>query len=99
MMDHTIWKAARAELDPIVLDKIKRLTDRNHHGEALIEGAKMLGLRRTIQKLELLGKLKDLESNSTHHLQEYQYQLYEEVMRFAKQQLSREDYDEFYGAY
>ena len=59
-MNHAIWKAAR--FDANVVGRIRRMTDQNHHIEALMVGAKMLGMARTVKKLELLEQLKDWES-------------------------------------
>ena len=88
-----------SKFDPRIVEQIAKLTQRNDHRGALALGAKMLGFKRTEKKVLLLKELAELESNSTHYLVKYQDQLYEEVMRYAKQALSDDEYEQFHGSY
>lgn len=97
-MDQEIWKVA-SKLNPGIISKIKRMTDRNHHSEALIEGAKMLGYSHLAKKLELIGELHKLEGHLPRPLGDYQYSLYKDMMKAAERDLTPEEFTVFNGAY
>jgi hypothetical protein len=91
--------AVRVASGVFPIEKLKRLTDDNNHSEALILGAKSLGLSHVVKKLELVKALQDLEGHLPHGLSDYRYGLYNEVMKHAKQTLSPEEYEEFHGCF
>jgi hypothetical protein len=78
---------------------IARLTDRNDHNTAMMEGAKLLGLKSLAKKLELIGKLHILEGHMPGSLLTYRRSLYDELMAVAKKKLSPKNYDAFYGSF
>lgn len=99
-MDHSIWKAASVDDKALAaIPRIRRLTDGNHTSDAYAMGSAAIGARKLVKQFELIGQLIALEGHRSHHLGEYQYSLYEEMLKYAKQQLSPEVYEEFYGSF
>jgi hypothetical protein len=75
------------------------MTQENDHIRALKTGAEMLSHRGLLQKLELLEELYELEGSLPAGLSNYKDSLYQELMRFAKQQMNEKEYNAFYNAY
>lgn len=92
-------KTASNNFDIGMVDRIKTLTGRNHHAEAYLFGAKMLGAPMLAKKFSLVQQLQDLEGHRPQGLGEYQYGLYKQMMQYAKQVLRPEEYELFYQAF
>jgi hypothetical protein len=92
------WKTA-SRFDRNVVDQIGRLTNRNLHTEALILGAKMLGLTELVKKIELLLKLHKLIGYLPRSLSEFQHELYQEFMNAAKRVLTTEEFEALHRVY
>ncbi len=97
MDDHKRWKAAK--YDERTIQKIRKMTDRNDHTKAYIEGCKMIGARQLGKKFELLEQLQKLEGHLPGPLSQYRYSLYQDMMKEAERSLDPEEYKEFYGSF
>ena len=80
------------------VDAMAALTRVNHHTEAYILGAKILGLPTLVTKLEHVKCLQDLEGHLPKGLSDYRQTLYDGLIEQARAQLSAEDFAAFYGA-
>lgn len=89
----------QAKFDLKVVEQIKKMTQQNDHGSALVSGALMLGHRRLAEKLDSVANLVRLEGSIPQTLKKYRDDLYKELMDYAKKTLSPDDYKLFYGAY
>lgn len=89
----------RSKFNGSVVSAIAEMTDRNDHTEALIAGARMLGYKHIVDKLEMVKKLQSLEGHLPHPLSTYRYDLYKQLMERAKKDLTPDQYKRFYGAY
>jgi len=96
-MEHKTWKAAR--YDERTIEKIRKMTKRNDHNNAYIEGCKMIGARQLGKKFELVEGLNRLEGHLPHQLSEYRYSLYQDMMKAAERSLSPDEYKEFYRSF
>lgn len=79
--------------------KIANMTHENDHNGAILEGAKLLGLKHLEDRIKLVVQLHKLEGHMPSGLAEYQYQLNKELMNAAKQKLSAGAYEQFSKAY
>lgn len=91
-------EAARPDFASTI-DRIRRMTDRNAHSEALVLGAELLGAKALKDKLQLVAKLHDLEGSMPPQLKGYRDYLYDSMMTWAKKKLSTDEYKSFYGAF
>lgn len=99
-MDHSLWKEASINDSVLMsIDKIRSMTRRNNHSEAYAAGAEALGARKLAKQFELLAQLRDLEGHMPRTLGDYQYQLYQDMMTYAKRVLDEDTYDQFYGSF
>ena len=96
--DYDRSKTAAGKFDPAVVKQMKKLTDSNHHDEAYIAGAKMLGATQLAKKFELVAELAKLEGHLPGDLSKYRYSLYEQLKKHAEQTLAPEEFKQFYGA-
>jgi len=92
-------QAAQKSIAPAQLDQLKELTNRNHHSEAAVLGAKLLGARALEKKLGLVRQLHELEGSMPMALGQYRNLLFDALMEHAKRNLSEEDYKAFYGCF
>jgi hypothetical protein len=81
------------------IHQISEMTARNDHTAAYVAGAKALGAKELAKKLDLVRQLVDLEGCLPSKLSDYRHGLYEQLMAFAKQELSAKDFDQFYRAF
>lgn len=88
-----------AAFDPNTIKAIRRLTQRNDHTRAYIEGSKMLGLSQLMKKFTLVKQLEELEQHLPSGLGNYRYTLYEDLMSTAKSMLSEDEYQQFYMSF
>lgn len=94
-----LHKADKFNFNPKTVEEISRLTEGNHHGEALLLGAAMLSQSNIITKLKLVMKLHKLEGHMPKPLMDYRHMLYDEVMKAAKSLLDPEQFEKFHSAY
>ncbi len=88
-------RSAAGKFDPKIVKEIRELTDANDHAGADALGAKMLGVKKLEQKLQLVSQLLKLEGSTPPSLRDYVYNLHTTLMTLAKQMLSPEEYDQF----
>lgn len=86
-------RVSKMELDPKDLASIAAKTDRNDATGALLEAAKVLGLRNLAKKFELIAQLLKLEGYMPAYLGKYRYSLMEALLDEAKKVLSPEDHE------
>jgi len=92
-------KTARGGFNPLLVDQIRDMTNRNHHTRAMALGAKMLGYTHLAKRIQLLSQLVDLEGYLPPTLKNYSNGLYDVLMGQAERTLSKEEYAEFYAAF
>lgn len=104
-MKHLIEKLGDIEAGEIsegyneaMVKKIAKLTDRNHHTEALIAAARMMGYKGLVKKAELLRQLHKLEGSLPFGLSEYRSYLLKELKGFLQQDLDDAEFDALWGA-
>jgi hypothetical protein len=98
-MAYSYDRTAAAHFSPDTVKEIARYTDNNDVVKALVTGAKMLGLTQMVKKLELVGKIQELEGHLPSGLKQYREGLYDELMAEAKRVLGDAEYKQFYGSY
>lgn len=79
------------------VEKLRDLTDRNHHTDALVTIAKEIGDRKLIDVLESLAKLNDFFGHASL-TRDAGYKLYDILMARAKGKLSPESFAAVHGA-
>jgi len=84
-------KTAKARFDAAIVKRMETMK----LADALIAGAKMVGAKGTMKKLELLKDLTRLEMPIPKTLLVYRAALHKEVLGVAKKAFSPEDYAEF----
>lgn len=92
-------KVARGGYDPFTVEKIRKLTDQNHHSEALAAGARMLGYDVLAKKFGLIAELHSMEGGLPRNLMAYQDGLYDQLMKMAERELAPDEWADFYGAF
>jgi hypothetical protein len=85
----------KSKYDATTLLKIKKLVDKNAHGEALELAAGMLGSRYFEKKFGLINKLHDMDGHLDGDLKKYRLSASYDLDKLAKKELSDEEYDEF----
>lgn len=80
-------------------ENIAKMTDRNLHTEAIIAGAKELKFTALVKKAELVLQLQKMEGHMPSGLGAYKGYLQKQLMDYAKQELSPEDYKAFQGSF
>lgn len=98
-MPYSYDRTAAAKFNPATIQEIAEYTDNNNVVKALVAGAKMLGLTPMVKKLELVGKIQELEGHLPSGLKQYREGLYDELMSEAKKLLEADEYKQFYGSY
>ena len=82
-----------------LLKQIAKLVDNNDHGEAIVVGARALGLTDLAERVERINR----QQLRLGHLPPSQYHArqsaYEEMMAFAKKALLPADFKRFYGVF
>ena len=95
----TMWENAiveKKEMNPKIIQKIAKLTDRNDHNESLLLLAKEL---RDKEAIKLLGSIKDMHKVYGHMPQELiqiRNQIFDNLMRQSKN--AHSNHDDVYGA-
>jgi len=92
-------RVAKVVLDPKVLERIRRMTQGNHASESFVLGAEALGATHLAAKFKLILQLVKLEGYKPAGLNDYQYAVYQEMMKQAKQVLDEQSYQEFYNSF
>ena len=92
-------RTAAGKFDLDTVQQIKQLTRGNNHTEALLEGAKMLGLTLLVKKITLVVKLQDLEGYMPQPLGLYRNGLYDAMMEQAKRTLKPEEFEQFHSSF
>ena len=87
------------EGNEMAIAKIAKMTDRNDHVGALIEGAKFLKHKKLVKFFEGCQAIQDAMGHQPTELRDLRYQGYEELMKYAKSKLSAEEYKAFHGAF
>jgi hypothetical protein len=87
-----------AKFDENTVKKIERLTDENQTSESYVLAAKMLGAKAYEKKFELIAELVKLEGHRHRGLGDYQYDLLQQFLHFAKQTLDEVEYQALYSA-
>lgn len=96
MSTYSYDRTASSKVTPELQKQIKKLTDANRHNEALALKAKVIGATSLQKRFDLLEKLTSLEGGIPKELREYRDYLSDELKRFAKQELSNEDFELFW---
>lgn len=91
-------------LDKSVIREIRTLTDNNHHCEATMVGAVLVGATRLAEKVQLVAKIRDLDQGLDHNLAKYAYSLHCELWARVDQlvetgKLTIADRDQLRSAY
>ena len=81
------------------IEIISDYTDRNHHDQAYLEGARYLGLRKLAQKFELIAELVEIEGHIPRDLSSYRYQLLQDLLDAAKKILPLPLYKRFHSSF
>jgi len=92
-------KVAKITLDPKVIAQISRMTHGNSISESYVRGAEAIGAKRLAEKFKLIVKLVELEGHRPRGLGEYQYELYQEMLKQAEHVLDEASYQDFYQAF
>lgn len=79
--------------------EIAQMTDDNNHTGAYLEGAKLLGYKKLVKLFGLIRGIQDIEGHLPGDVDKYRYDLYKMMIKQAKKDLSKEDYEAFYGAF
>lgn len=79
------------------VEKITKLKESNHHTEAYLLGAGMLGLKELAKKFDLLRQLVELEGHNP--FRSYEYGLYQALLASARVELDPKEYLLFYAAF
>jgi hypothetical protein len=82
--------------------KISKMTDQNQHIEARLAGCKLLGLAPKsimVRRFELIDELTNLDRGMDGNLSKYAYNAYKELIAYAQENLSPEQFDLFRGAF
>jgi hypothetical protein len=86
------------------VNKIAKMTDRNDHSGAAIEGAKLLdkaagGYSKTVKVFEHLNEIHKLMGSMPYELGQFRYQLLKQMWADAENKLGKEKGQAFGGAY
>lgn len=82
------------------IQKIAKLTDRNSHVEARIEGAKYLKNKKLADAYTGIQAVLNLQGDLSSHLSALRNELDKDYLfKQAKMKLSEEDYNDFYQAF
>jgi hypothetical protein len=92
-------KVSAVKFDINEVERIKRMTARNHHMEALFLGAQMLGNTVLIKKIKHVLELHKLEGEMPKGLSEYRNKLIDDMMKYAKAMLDEDEFKSFYSAF
>ena len=96
MWEDAVEIVEKKELDPKIIQKIAKLTDRNDHNESLLILAKEL---KDKQAVKLLGSIKDMHKVYGHMPQELiglRNAIYDNLMRQSKDKF--DNHKDIYGA-
>jgi len=93
------FSEAAQDVPPEFVSKIKRLVKHNQHIEAYVVGAQFLGASAIAKKFKLIGELQRMEGDLPPFLNKYRYTVYQQMMKYAKQQLDRTGYEQFHSAF
>jgi len=86
-----------SKFNAATVQKITNLKDKNHHTEAYLLGAKMMGYTELAKKFDLINQLVKLEGHNP--IRTYEYELYQALLASAKTELSPKEYLQFYSAF
>jgi hypothetical protein len=86
-------------LNPKVIERLRRMTHGNNVSEAYVVGAEAIGAKHLAEKFKLIQQLVKLEGHKPAGLNDYQYGLYQEMMRQAKRTLDEAGFQEFYQSF
>lgn len=94
-----VLKTAAAKFDINEVEKLKRMTARNLHTEALLLGAQMIGATLLAKKIKHILELHKLEGVMPKELHEYRNGLYDAMMKYAKSALDEDEFESFHSAF
>ena len=97
----SLTRQARMDDDEVAVaaDQMSRLTDSNHHTEALKVLADLLDDRKAKKILAHMEAISKLVGHTPQGMiQIRRYYIYEPLLKMAKRKLSSEQYDAIYGA-
>ena len=80
-------------------NKLAKLTDRNDHNGALLEGAKIIKAKRLANIMKSIIAIHKEEGSMPVELMRYRDSISRRLMHLAKKKLSPEDYTQFHGAF
>jgi len=79
--------------------QIAQCTDMNDHGTALVVASTMLGYTRLVKVFTHIVNIADAEGGYDLKLMELRYSRYQELINLAQEDLTEEQYEQFYGAF
>jgi hypothetical protein len=88
---------AKGSFDATV-KKIARMTDRNDHGGAMEEAAKLIGDKESAKRFNLINQIHDLDGSIDGDLSKYRYKAYRWMKDEAEKKLSSEDFEKLMSA-
>lgn len=83
----------------MIINKIRKMVDRNDHTNAMAVGAKMLGNLKLEKIFKAISSIQDIEGYLPHNLSLYRYDKLQDMYKEAEKRLDQEDYELFYSAY
>ncbi len=97
----TLLKEAQEEIGKdvqTVVNKMEKLTDQNHHTEALLELAKLLNSKKHQNLLKAIQDITEEERSMPYMVGKYRDEIYRELSLLAKQKLNNKEYAAIYSA-
>jgi hypothetical protein len=99
LMDNLKWKTASIQITDKDIEYIRKLTSRNNHTEAYLFGAELLKVQKLVRLFETIQTIILIEGYLPPGASDYQYNLYKQLMEYAKRVLTKEQYEQFHSAF
>jgi flagellar biosynthesis component FlhA len=78
--------------------KIEKLTDQNHHTEALIELSKLLNSKKHEKVLKAIQDINNEEKSLPYMVEKYRQEVAKELTQMCRQKLNNKEFAAIYSA-
>ncbi len=88
MLKESNWLGEAHELDQTAIDKIAKLTDQNKHTSSVEMLAKVIGAKREVKIIQLIGQIHKVEGHMSPNIISYRTEIMNRLLKMADKMYS-----------